>query len=110
MVKKSKSNTATGKSAAEFLAQVGEDPSDKPQISIKPSDKLWVEKFRPKHLENLVGNKYSIALLTNIVKNGNMPNLILTGPPGTGKCLGKNTPVLMYDGTVKMVQNIKLNG
>lgn len=28
------------------------------------------------------------------------------GLSGTGKCLGKNTPVLMYDGTIKMVQDI----
>lgn len=27
--------------------------------------------------------------------------------PGYGKCLGKDTPVLMYDGTVKKVQDIK---
>ena len=26
---------------------------------------------------------------------------------GFGKCLGKDTPVMMYDGTIKMVQNIK---
>jgi hypothetical protein len=28
------------------------------------------------------------------------------GPPGTGKCLGKNTPVIMADGTIKMVQDV----
>jgi hypothetical protein len=27
-------------------------------------------------------------------------------PCGRGKCLGKNTPVLMYDGTIKLVQDI----
>lgn len=32
---------------------------------------------------------------------------VITGGPGTGKCLGFNTPILMYDGTIKMVQNIK---
>jgi len=31
---------------------------------------------------------------------------VITGAPGTGKCLGKNTPVLMYDGSIKMVQDI----
>lgn len=31
---------------------------------------------------------------------------ILEVPCGRGKCLGKNTPVLMYDGTIKMVQDI----
>lgn len=32
--------------------------------------------------------------------------LLLHSSPGTGKCLGKNTPVIMYDGTTKMVQDI----
>lgn len=27
---------------------------------------------------------------------------------GTGKCLGKNTPVMMFDGTVKLVQDIRI--
>ena len=31
---------------------------------------------------------------------------ILEVPCGRGKCLGKNTPVLMYDGTIKLVQDI----
>lgn len=33
---------------------------------------------------------------------------ILSLPCGFGKCLGKDTPILMYDGTVKMVQDIKI--
>jgi len=32
---------------------------------------------------------------------------VFTGPTGAGKCLGKNEPVLMYDGTIKSVQDIK---
>ena len=31
---------------------------------------------------------------------------ILTGGPGVGKCLGKGTPVLMYDGSIKAVEDI----
>jgi len=31
---------------------------------------------------------------------------ILEVPCGRGKCLGKNTPVLMFDGSIKMVQDI----
>jgi len=34
--------------------------------------------------------------------------LIVTGPPGSGKCLGKNTPVLMFDGSIRAVQDIKV--
>ena len=33
--------------------------------------------------------------------------LAIVGPPGCGKCHGKNTPILMYDGKIKMVQDIK---
>lgn len=31
---------------------------------------------------------------------------LLSGPSGQGKCLGKNTEVLLYDGTIKKVQDI----
>jgi len=34
-------------------------------------------------------------------------SVLLEGPPGNGKCLGKNTPILMYDGSIKMVQEVK---
>lgn len=33
--------------------------------------------------------------------------LVIIGKPGTGKCLGFGTPILMYDGEIKQVQNIK---
>lgn len=32
----------------------------------------------------------------------------LTAPPGVGKCLGKDTPVLMYSGEIKGVQDIRV--
>jgi hypothetical protein len=33
---------------------------------------------------------------------------ILEVPCGRGKCLGKDTPILMYDGSIKMVQDIQV--
>lgn len=41
----------------------------------------------------------------NPLKRGGILNL----PCGFGKCLGLNTPVLMYDGTIKKVQDINVN-
>jgi hypothetical protein len=32
--------------------------------------------------------------------------IAIKGPMGTGKCHGINTPILMYDGSIKMVQDI----
>jgi replication factor C subunit 2/4 len=45
----------------------------------------WVEKYRPRSLEDVVGNEETLVRLRAIGEDGNMPNLILCGPPGTGK-------------------------
>jgi superfamily II DNA or RNA helicase len=33
-------------------------------------------------------------------------NVLAVAPTGSGKCLGKGTPVLMFDGTIKPVENV----
>ena len=45
-------------------------------------------------------------LLTNPKSIGTA--IAIHGPPGTGKCLVKDTPILMYDGSIKMVQDIEM--
>ncbi|KAI9277583.1 P-loop containing nucleoside triphosphate hydrolase protein [Sporodiniella umbellata] len=45
----------------------------------------WVEKYRPYYLKDIVGNEDAVSRLMTIGKDGNMPNLILTGMPGIGK-------------------------
>lgn len=44
-----------------------------------------MEKHRPRTLEDVVGNEDAVARLRVIAKQGNMPNVIIAGPPGTGK-------------------------
>ena len=44
-----------------------------------------VEKYRPRTLDDVVGNEDTTVRLSAIAEDGNMPNLILCGPPGTGK-------------------------
>lgn len=34
--------------------------------------------------------------------------VLFYGPPGCGKCLAKDTPIIMFDGSIRMVQDIKL--
>ncbi|KAL7534447.1 hypothetical protein ACHAWF_004835, partial [Thalassiosira exigua] len=45
----------------------------------------WVEKYRPRSLDDVVGNEDTLVRLRAIAEDGNVPNLILCGPPGTGK-------------------------
>ena len=45
----------------------------------------WTEKYRPRKLSEIVGQKEIVSLLTAYVKEKNMPNLLFAGPPGIGK-------------------------
>lgn len=45
----------------------------------------WVEKYRPQVLNDVLGNENVITRLRVVAANGNMPNLMLSGPPGSGK-------------------------
>lgn len=44
-----------------------------------------MEKYRPRKLSDVCGNVETVNRLKVLAKHGNMPNLILAGPPGTGK-------------------------
>jgi replication factor C subunit 2/4 len=63
-----------------------DDKENKPSQSSKPVYQVpWIEKFRPQKLEDVVGNEETLIRLQAIAQDGNLPNLILCGPPGTGK-------------------------
>jgi replication factor C small subunit len=48
-------------------------------------DTMWVEKYRPKRLKDVAGQKYIIERLSAYVKAKNVPHMIFAGPAGTGK-------------------------
>lgn len=51
-----------------------------------PSDAIpWVEKYRPKTLEEVSHQTEVVSTLQNAVKTNRLPHLLLYGPPGTGK-------------------------
>jgi len=45
----------------------------------------WVEKYRPRTLEEIVGQEHIISRLKRYVEQKSMPNLMFTGPAGVGK-------------------------
>jgi len=47
--------------------------------------KLWVNKYRPKNINEIIYQDDIIKIFKNTLKTGNLPHLLLYGPPGTGK-------------------------
>ena len=45
----------------------------------------WVEKYRPANLEDIILDSFIKEKIKNIIDTGNIPNMIITGEPGTGK-------------------------
>lgn len=55
----------------------------------------WVEKYRPKTIDSIILHPYIRTKVDRIIQSKNIPNLIMTGEPGTGKtttifCITKN--------------------
>lgn len=46
---------------------------------------IWVEKYRPRTLDEVVGQDEVIRRLKSYVQRKNIPHLLFAGPPGTGK-------------------------
>lgn len=45
----------------------------------------WIEKYRPKHIDDIIDSSYKTHTLKNLVKNDELPHLLLYGMPGCGK-------------------------
>jgi DNA polymerase III delta prime subunit len=52
-------------------------------------DEIWVEKYRPLDINDVVMEDRDKQKITEFINNpSKMPNLLFYGPPGTGKCHG----------------------
>ncbi|MCW6160287.1 MAG: replication factor C small subunit [Candidatus Micrarchaeales archaeon] len=48
-------------------------------------DLPWIEKYRPKNLDEVIGQKLIVGRLKAFVERGNFPNMIFAGSAGIGK-------------------------
>jgi len=46
---------------------------------------IWVEKYRPKTLDEIVNQTEIVESLKRLIKEKNIPHMLFSGPPGVGK-------------------------
>lgn len=71
-------------------------------------DKLWVEKYRPKNISDVVLEPEQKAFLIKCFQNGEVPHLLFIGPAGSGKT---TTARIVCDEIIKDSMDLmELNG
>jgi len=54
-------------------------------VSLVEAEEIWVEKYRPKKLSEIVGQDEAVNRLQSFVDKKSVPHLLFAGPPGSGK-------------------------
>ena len=78
-------NMASFFNNAARAAAAASSSKSKPDPVLAPRSQPWVEKYRPKTLEEVRSQDHATFVLRRLVNASNLPHLLLYGPPGTGK-------------------------
>src|SRR2546428_313088 len=69
---------------------------------------LWVEKYRPKSLDEVVGQEEIVERLKAYAKTGNLPHLLFAGPAGFRVRPLKRDAIAEYIGRIAKSEKLKI--
>lgn len=70
---------------------------------------IWIEKYRPKNFDDIIGQDKNIEILKNLIKNNSLPHLLFHGESGVGKTSTINSIVNKLYGNNKAFMVMKLD-
>ena len=87
IIQKSSKSTKSTKSTKSIKSSKSNNKQEKQDNKINKEDDnlLWIDKYRPRRLKTIVHQEQLMKMLNNTIITGDLPNLLLYGPSGTGK-------------------------